>query len=80
VPPEVFIAAADRSGLITVIDQWVMRRASNDAALMRSLGALGPDARFAVNVSAKTVSGGLLPATVLEGGPWPRSWSTSSSR
>lgn len=71
VPPHVFIAAADRSGLITVLDQWVVRRASYDAALLRSLGALPAGAYCAVNVSARTVADGLLPATVLHGALGP---------
>jgi diguanylate cyclase (GGDEF)-like protein/PAS domain S-box-containing protein len=67
VSPDVFITAAERSGLITLLDQWVLRRATADAALMRSLGALGPACRMAVNVSAKAVADGLLPRFVREG-------------
>ena len=67
VSPGVFIAAAERSGLITLLDRWAVRRATQDAKRLREQGVLGPESRMAVNVSAKAVADGLLPGLVLEG-------------
>ncbi len=47
-----FILAAEESGLIEVLDGWVLRRACLDGAAMRADGVLPPDAYVAVNVFA----------------------------
>lgn len=67
VPPTVFIAAAERSGLITALDEWALRRSSLDAVRMRAEGALHAECRIAVNVSAKGVADGHLAAMVDSG-------------
>jgi diguanylate cyclase (GGDEF)-like protein len=69
VPPAVFIAAAERSGLITVLDEWAMRRACVDAVRLREAGVLDGEGRMAVNVSAKSVADGVLAAMVERGVP-----------
>ena len=67
VAPAAFITAAERSGLITVLDQWAVRTAMRDGAVLRERGVLEPDSRMAVNVSAKAVADGLLVQLVLDG-------------
>jgi diguanylate cyclase (GGDEF)-like protein/PAS domain S-box-containing protein len=52
VPPGEFIIAAEESGLIEALDNWVIRRACIDGAAMRGDGILPPAAYVAVNVFA----------------------------
>jgi diguanylate cyclase (GGDEF)-like protein/PAS domain S-box-containing protein len=52
VPTSEFIVAAEESGLIDVLDRWVLRRACRDGAAMRGDGTLPPRAYVAVNVFA----------------------------
>lgn len=53
VAPDRFIPVAERSGLVTSLDQWVLRHAAQQVAEWRR-GAL-PGLRLAVNVSARTL-------------------------
>lgn len=69
VPADVFIGMAEHRGLITGLDRWAVRQAGRDAAALRAAGVLGPTSRMAVNVSAKAVTDGVLPALVLESTP-----------
>ncbi len=49
IPPIEFIPLAERSGIITMIGEWVMRSAFAQAAQLHGIGF--PDLRMAVNVS-----------------------------
>lgn len=60
IPPSEFIPVAEESGLIDELGQWVLNRACQDAA------SWDDDARVAVNVSAKQLGKGTLPANILE--------------
>ena len=70
VSPTAFIAAAERSGLVTTLDQWALRRASRDAVALRAAGVLHAESRVAVNVSAKAVADGHL-ADMVDAGVLP---------
>ena len=54
VPPGMFIAVAESSGLIVTIGEWVLRRASQDLRRWAEAGA--PKLRMSVNVSARQLS------------------------
>ncbi len=56
VAPDEFIKAAEDSGLIIPLDQWVLRQACKDGAAMRRSGVLSPDAYVAVNASAVSLA------------------------
>ena len=56
VRPDEFIAVAEKTGLIEVLDRWVLRRACRDGAVLLASGALPADAYIAVNVSAGHLS------------------------
>jgi diguanylate cyclase (GGDEF)-like protein/PAS domain S-box-containing protein len=64
VPPDDFIYAAERSGLIVPIGAWVMRTACSQIASWRNAGIVQPGVRVAVNVSARQLSRPELPETV----------------
>ncbi|MEH6648451.1 MAG: EAL domain-containing protein [Motiliproteus sp.] len=49
IPPTEFIPLAERSGIITMIGEWVMRTAFSQAAQLHGMGF--PQLRMAVNVS-----------------------------
>jgi diguanylate cyclase (GGDEF)-like protein/PAS domain S-box-containing protein len=55
VPSSLFVALAEDRGLAPALDQWVLDRACADAAMMRESGALPPNAKMAVNISARSV-------------------------
>jgi EAL domain-containing protein (putative c-di-GMP-specific phosphodiesterase class I) len=55
VPPALFVPLAEDTGLITALDEWVLKRACQDAAALRASGTFD-DAYLAVNVSARNVS------------------------
>ncbi len=56
VPPIDFVPMAEETGLIGILDDWVLRRACRDAAAMRKRGILPRDGYIAVNVSAGNLS------------------------
>jgi EAL domain-containing protein (putative c-di-GMP-specific phosphodiesterase class I) len=58
VPPAAFIPVAEGSDLIVALGAWVLRRATADAACRPGLG------RASVNISARQVLSGMLPAQV----------------
>jgi diguanylate cyclase (GGDEF)-like protein/PAS domain S-box-containing protein len=64
VPPAEFIPAAEESGLIVPIGEWVLREACSQLAAWRSAGTVDDDVRVAVNVSARQLSDPALPQTV----------------
>jgi diguanylate cyclase (GGDEF)-like protein/PAS domain S-box-containing protein len=66
VPPGEFIPAAERSGLIVPLGEWVLREACAQLQTWRQSGAVEPDVRVAVNVSARQLSRPELPQTVAE--------------
>ncbi len=53
IPPGVFLDIAERSGLISDIDRWVVRRALNHIAQAR---AAGQSLRLAVNLSVRSLA------------------------
>jgi diguanylate cyclase (GGDEF)-like protein len=63
VPPEVFVAAAERTGLIAVLDDRVLDRACRDMAELR--GRSGVPLAVHVNVSATRLADPALEAGVL---------------
>jgi len=64
VPPGEFIPAAEGSGLIVPIGEWVLREACAQLATWRRNGTVPLDLRVAVNVSARQLSDPELPQTV----------------
>jgi diguanylate cyclase (GGDEF)-like protein len=65
VPPDIFIPAAEASSLIVDVDRWVLRRATEQAALWAAdpgLDALG----VSINVSGRHLLGDSFVATVEE--------------
>jgi diguanylate cyclase (GGDEF)-like protein/PAS domain S-box-containing protein len=64
VPPAEFIPAAEQSGLIVPIGEWVLREACVQLETWRSAGIVEQDVRVAVNVSARQLSRPELPRTV----------------
>ena len=58
VPPAAFIPIAEGSDLIVALGGWALRRAAADAARHPGLG------RVSVNVSARQLAAGVLPAQV----------------
>jgi predicted signal transduction protein with EAL and GGDEF domain len=69
VPPAVFVALAERTGLIGQLGQWVLRIAAREAAaLLADCPCPSENMRFAVNLSPLQVysaRGGIEPAAVL---------------
>ena len=63
VPPDVFVAAAERTGLIGALDDWVLDRACRDMAALRDRS--GVPLAVHVNVSATRLADPALEATVL---------------
>ncbi|MFC4785473.1 putative bifunctional diguanylate cyclase/phosphodiesterase [Nocardioides sp. MAHUQ-72] len=77
VSPETFVTVAENSGFVAELDQWVLRRACRDAHRGRAAGLLPPDARVAINLSARSIGDpGLakLVAETLESEGLPASW------
>jgi diguanylate cyclase (GGDEF)-like protein len=75
VPPSDFIPAAEQSGLIIPIGEWVMREACRQAANWRLAGL--PPVKMAVNLSAVQLKRGNIVETVsaaLEYSGLPPSW------
>jgi diguanylate cyclase (GGDEF)-like protein/PAS domain S-box-containing protein len=66
VPPTMFVQLAEDIGVVTELDRWVLERACRDARVLRESGVLPPDARMAVNLSARTVGHPQLGAIVRE--------------
>ena len=64
VPPDQFIPVAEETGLVDVLDAWVLRRACSDGARMRAIGVLPQGAYIAVNASAAHLSQPGFEATV----------------
>jgi len=60
VPPSVFIAIAEQTGLITALDRWVIDQACRDGAAMVASGLLGDRAHVAVNVGVRDVCDALV--------------------
>ena len=66
VPPADFIPAAEASGLIIPMGEWVLREACTQLETWRQAGTVERDVRVAVNVSARQLSHPALPATVAD--------------
>ena len=66
VPPSVFIAVAEQTGLITALDRWVIGRACRDGAAMVASGLLGDRGHVAVNVGVRDVCDALVGPMVVE--------------
>jgi diguanylate cyclase (GGDEF)-like protein/PAS domain S-box-containing protein len=64
VPPGDFIPAAEESGLIVPIGEWVLQEACSQLAAWRAKGEAPLDLRVAVNVSARQLSDPNLPVAV----------------
>ncbi len=64
VPPGEFIPAAEDSGLIVPLGEWVLREACAQLSAWRRAGTVDPRVRVAVNVSARQLSHPGLPSTV----------------
>ena len=64
VPPAAFVPLAEESGLIAAIGNWVLRTAMADVAGWQRDGLLDPDFVLSVNVSARQLADGELPAIV----------------
>ena len=64
VPPGEFIPAAEESGLIVPMGEWVLREACSQLGAWRRAGTIDPRVRVAVNVSARQLSHPDLPSTV----------------
>jgi diguanylate cyclase (GGDEF)-like protein/PAS domain S-box-containing protein len=70
VPPGDFIPAAEESGLIVPMGEWVLREACSQLETWRRAGSVDRDVRVAVNVSARQLSHPDLPNTVAEALAW----------
>lgn len=57
VSPALFIPAAERNGLMGLVDRWVIRKTF---AMLGSLEGSGPQVRFAINLSAESLSDSTL--------------------
>jgi diguanylate cyclase (GGDEF)-like protein/PAS domain S-box-containing protein len=66
IPPGDFIPAAEESGLIVAMGEWVLREACSQLACWRREGMVEPDVRVAVNVSGRQLSLPELPQTVAD--------------
>ena len=64
VPPGEFIPAAEESGLIVPMGEWILREACSQLAAWRRAGTVDSRVRVAVNVSARQLSHPALPSTV----------------
>jgi diguanylate cyclase (GGDEF)-like protein/PAS domain S-box-containing protein len=62
VPPSTFIPIAERSGMISALGEWVLRRACASARAWQEGGH--PDVRVAVNVSPSQIKDERLVATI----------------
>ena len=62
--PDVFIPAAERFGLITKIDQWVMRTAFKKLKVIHKL--YGEKIKFSINISAPSLQSINFPAVINE--------------
>ena len=65
VPPSVFIAVAEQTGLITALDRWVIDQACRDGAAMVASGLLSDRAHVAVNVGVRDVCDALVVSMVV---------------
>jgi diguanylate cyclase (GGDEF)-like protein/PAS domain S-box-containing protein len=65
VPPSIFIASAEESGLIIPLGGWVIRRACLDLANLRRGGGAAADLRLGVNLSPRQLGDRSLIETVL---------------
>jgi diguanylate cyclase (GGDEF)-like protein/PAS domain S-box-containing protein len=63
IPPDAFIPAAEQSGLIVPMGEWVIRTACSQLTAWRNAG-IADGVRMAVNVSARQLSRAELPDTV----------------
>jgi diguanylate cyclase (GGDEF)-like protein/PAS domain S-box-containing protein len=70
VPPGDFIPAAEESGLIVPIGEWVLREACSQLEKWRRDGTVERDVGVAVNVSARQLSRTELPQTVADALAW----------
>jgi EAL domain-containing protein (putative c-di-GMP-specific phosphodiesterase class I) len=59
VAPERFVAVAEATGLVGMLDRWVLLRAASDARALVEHGLLGPHGRLAVNLSVQSIDAGL---------------------
>ena len=64
VPPDVFVAVAEQTGVARHLDSWVVRRACTEMAALRRAGAVNDDSYLAVNVTALSVGDPTFPAVV----------------
>jgi predicted signal transduction protein with EAL and GGDEF domain len=64
VPPGEFIPAAEESGLIISVGEWVLREACAQLAAWRRSAVVPPQFQMSVNVSARQLSRPELPQTV----------------
>lgn len=64
IPPDDFIPAAEESGLIVPIGEWVLRTGCSQLAAWQQAGVLPRDVRVAVNVSGRQLSLPELPEIV----------------
>lgn len=62
--PAEFIAAAEESGLIVALGEWVLREACAQLAAWRHAGIVSHELKVSVNVSARQLSRPELPQTV----------------
>ncbi len=51
--PDRFVAVAERTGLSRELDRWAIARALREAGVLRSAGALPPEAYVAINLSPR---------------------------
>lgn len=58
VPPPLFVAVAEETGLAAAFHRWVLNRACQDVARLRRAGVMSDTAYLAVNVSAGYVADG----------------------
>ena len=64
VPPDVFVATAERMGLAPVLDRWAISRGVADGKILRA--ALDPETRVGVNISAANLGDPSLEAHLAE--------------
>jgi diguanylate cyclase (GGDEF)-like protein/PAS domain S-box-containing protein len=66
IPPDVFVAAAEQSGLACQLDRWVLQRATADLARLRAEELVADDVYVSINISALHLTQGDLEAVVDE--------------
>jgi diguanylate cyclase (GGDEF)-like protein/PAS domain S-box-containing protein len=66
IPPDVFVPAAEQSGLACQLDRWVLQRATADLARLRARKVVGDDVYVSINISALHLTQGDLQAAVEE--------------